>query len=163
MRRNLASVGVVCGTVILGGPALAQQAPPAPLPYGMPISLEQAKKAAAAAEAEAKKTGFPSGIVIVGPNGEIIFAEKMDGSNNAVVDAAIAKAKGAALYRRPTKVFEDRLKDAPFLTGLAGVSVVGGGIPLVEQGHVVGAIGSSGAPSSGGDIQAAQAGVDAVK
>ena len=84
-------------------------------------------------------------------------------SNNAVVDAAIAKAKGAALYRRPTKLFEDRLKDAPFLTGLDGISVVGGGIPLVELGHVVGDIGASGAPTSPGDIQSAQAGVDAVK
>jgi len=129
----------------------------------MPISLEQAKKAAAAAEAEAKKNGFPSGIVIVGPNGEIIFAEKMDGSNNSVLDAAIVKAKGAALYRRPTKIFEDRLKDAPFLIGLADISVVGGGIPLVEKGHIVGAIGSSGAPTSPGDIQSAQAGADAVK
>lgn len=163
MRRILTSIGILSVAMILGTPAWAQQAPPKPLPYGMPISLEQAKKAAAAAEAEAKKNGFPSAIVIVGPNGEIIFAEKMDGSNNAVVDAATVKAKGAALYRRPTKLFEDRLKDAPFLIGLAGISVVGGGIPLVEQGHVVGAIGASGAPTSPGDIQAAQAGVDAVK
>jgi uncharacterized protein GlcG (DUF336 family) len=163
MRRISASIGIASIAIILGAPAWAQQAPPPPLPYGMPISLEQAKKAAAAAEAEAKKNGFPSGIVIVGPNGEIIFAEKMDGSNNAVIDAAIVKAKGAALYRRPTKIFEDRLKDAPFLIGLADISVVGGGIPLVEKGHIVGAIGSSGAPSSGGDIQSAEAGVDALK
>jgi len=129
----------------------------------MPISLELAKKAADAAEAEAKKTGFPSGIVIVGPNGETIYSAKMDGSNNAVIMAAEQKAKGAVLYRRPSKFFEERLQQAPYIIQLAGVSVVGGGIPLVSGGHIVGAIGVSGAPTSVADSQAAQAGVDAVK
>lgn len=172
MRSAFSLVSIVCVALIAGFPAVAQQAaPPAatpaapqpPLPYGMPISLALAKKAAAAAEAETKKTGFPSAIVIVGPNGETIYSEKMDGSNNSAVMAAEQKAKGAALYRRPSKFFEDRVQQAPFVIQLAGISVVGGGIPLVSNGHVVGAIGVSGAPTSASDSQAAQAGVDTVK
>lgn len=145
----------------------AQQAAPAapqpPLPYGMPISLALAEKAAAAAEAETRKTGFPSGITIVGPNAEIILEEKMDNSNNSELMAAEQKARGAALYRHPTKFFQDRLIQAPYVVQLAGVSMIGGGIPLVVDGHIVGALGVSGAPSADGDMQAAQSGVDALK
>jgi glc operon protein GlcG len=150
-------------TASAGAQQAAPTAPQAPLPYGMPISLALAKKVADAAEAEAKRTGFPSGIVIVGPNGEAIFEEKMDNSNNSVIMAAEQKARGAVLYRRPSKFFQDRMAQAPFVTQLAGVSVIGGGIPLVIDGHIVGAIGLSGAPSSDSDAQAAQAGADVLK
>jgi len=173
MHRMLLLVGTIAGVALAACPeTMAQQTAPAPsapaapsppLPYGMPISLALAKRAAAAAEAETKKTGFPSAIVIVGPNGETIYSEKMDGSNNSAVMAAEQKAKGAALYRRPSKFFEDRLQQAPYVIQLAGISVIGGGIPLVSAGHIVGAIGVSGAPNSTLDAQAAQAGVDTVK
>lgn len=165
MRFNIALSMVAVVAFGLAAPAEAQQAaaPQGPMPYGMPVSLALAKKAAAAAEAEARKTGFPSGIVIVGPNGEVIFEEKMDNSNNSVLMAAEQKARGAALYRRPSKFFQDRLAQAPYVAQLAGVSLIGGGIPLVVGGHIVGAIGSSGAPSSDIDAQAAQAGADALK
>ncbi|HXQ51721.1 MAG TPA: heme-binding protein [Stellaceae bacterium] len=129
----------------------------------MPISLDPAKKAAAAAEAETMKTGFPSAIVIVGPNGEVIFEEKMDNSNNSAMTVAEQKARGAVFYRRPTKFFQDRLAQAPYIIQLAGISVIGGGIPLVVSGHIVGAIGVSGAPTADGDMQAAQAGADTLK
>jgi glc operon protein GlcG len=175
MRHTLLLSGVIGITLLAGVPAGAQQAAPAatptaapaapqpPMPYGLPISLALAKKAAAAAETEANKTGFPSGIVIVGPNGETIYTEEMDNSNNSVVMAAEQKARGAALYRRPSQFFQDRMAQAPFVAQLAGASIVGGGIPLVVNGHIVGAIGVGGAPTSQGDIQAAQAGADAVK
>src|SRR5579864_1125889 len=107
MHRMLLLAGTIAGVALTACPeTMAQQtapapAPPAapspPLPYGMPISLALAKRAATAAEAEAKKSGFPSAIVIVGPNGETIYSEKMDGSNNSAVMAAEQKAKGAAL------------------------------------------------------------------
>ena len=175
MRNTLllsAAIGIV---LLVGAPAWAQQTSPSaaptaapavpqpPMPYGMPISLALAKKAAAAAEAEAMNTGFPSGIVIVGPNGETIYSEKMDNSNNSVVMSAEQKARGAALYRRPSQFFQERMAQAPFVVYLAGISVIGGGIPLVVDGHIVGAIGAAGAPSSAIDAQAAQAGADAVK
>jgi glc operon protein GlcG len=173
--RNALLLSAVTGMALLVGlPARAQQTAPSaapaapavpqpPLPYGMPISLAVAKKAAAAAEAEAMKNGFPSGIVIVGPNGETIYSEKMDNSNNSVIMSAEQKARSAALYRRPSQVFQDRLAQAPFLIQLAGVSVIGGGVPLVVEGRIVGAIGVGGAPTSTSDAQAAQAGADALK
>jgi glc operon protein GlcG len=164
MRVAVVLMAVSAAMLVIPASAWAQQpAPQAPLPYGMPISLALAKKVAAAAETEAKKTGFPSGIVIVGPNSETVFEEKMDNSNNSVIMAAEQKARGAALYRRPSQAFPERLAQAPFIIQLAGVSVGGGGIPLVAKGHIVGAIGVSGAPSSDRDIQAPQAGAAALK
>jgi glc operon protein GlcG len=146
-----------------GGAPPQQAAPPAPpTPYGLPLDLDQARKAADAAVAKAKTTGFPSAIAIVGPAGELIFVEKMDNANNSVSELAIKKASSAAAFRRPTKLFEDGLATRPVI-GQLGVTAVGGGIPIVVKGHVVGAIGASGAPTSDGDIQAAQAGIDALQ
>ncbi|HEX4195702.1 MAG TPA: heme-binding protein [Stellaceae bacterium] len=146
-----------------GGAAPAQQsAPQAPTPYGLPIDLALARKAADAAVAKAKVTGFPSAIAIVGPAGELIFLEKMDNANNSTSELAIKKASGAAGFRRPTKFFEDQLAARPVI-GQLGITAVGGGIPIVMKGHIVGAIGASGAPTSDGDIAAAQAGLDALE
>jgi uncharacterized protein GlcG (DUF336 family) len=146
-----------------GGAAPSQQATPpaAPTPYGLPIDLALARKAADAGLVKAKETGFPSAIAIVGPAGELIFLEKMDNANNSTSELAIKKASSAAAFRRPTKLFEDQLAARPVI-GQLGVTAVGGGIPIIISGHVVGAIGSSGAPSSDGDIAAAQAGLDAI-
>lgn len=144
-----------------GGAPPQQAAPPAaPTPYGLPIDLALARKAADAAVAKAKETGFPSAIAIVGPANELIFLEKMDNSNNTTSELAIKKATSAAGFRRATKFFEDALSRP--VIGQLGVTAVGGGIPIVIKGHVVGAIGASGAPTSEGDIAAAQAGVDAI-
>jgi uncharacterized protein GlcG (DUF336 family) len=147
-----------------GGGAPPQQAAPpaAPTPYGLPIDLALARKAADAAIAKAKANGFPSAIAIVGPANELIFLEKMDNANNTVSELAIKKATSAAGFRRPTKLFEDGLASRPVI-GQLGVTAVGGGIPIVIKGHVVGAIGASGAPTSEGDISAAQAGIDALE
>jgi glc operon protein GlcG len=145
-----------------GGAAPQQAAPPAPpTPYGLPIDLAMARRAADAGATKAKETGFPSAIAIVGPAGELIFLEKMDNANNSVSELAIKKATSAAGFRRPTKIFEDGLASRPVI-GQLGVTAVGGGIPIVIQGHIVGAIGASGAPTSEGDIAAAQAGIDAI-
>jgi len=141
-----------------------QAAPPPPPPYGMPISLAEAKKAADAAIAEAGKTGFPSAVAVVGPAGDLIYFERMDNANISTTWLAQEKAKTAATFRRPSKLFEDRLQGgATYLLGLDGAMPVGGGVPLVIGGKVVGAIGASGAPSSGPDEQVAQAGAAAVK
>lgn len=145
-----------------GGPAAAPAMPAPPTPYGLPIDLGHARKAADAAVAQAKKNGFPSAIAIVGPAGELVFLEKMDNANNSTSRLAVEKARGAADFRRPTKFFEDALATRP-VVGQLGLTAVGGGIPIVMNGKIVGAIGASGAPSSDGDISAAQAGVDALK
>ncbi|HEY3919593.1 MAG TPA: heme-binding protein [Stellaceae bacterium] len=139
--------------------ATPQAAPAAPTPYGLPIGLAQAKRIADAAIA---KAAFPSAIAIVDPDGIVIYLEKMDNSNSSTSRLAVEKASSAAAFRRPTKFFEDALATRP-VVGQLGLTAVGGGIPLVVKGRVVGAIGASGAPSSDGDIAAAQAGVDALK
>ncbi|HEY1506680.1 MAG TPA: heme-binding protein [Stellaceae bacterium] len=158
-----AVVSVSASAQQAGGAAPQQQAAPpaAPTPYGLPIDLALARKAADAGVAKAKETGFPSAIAIVGPAGELIFLEKMDNANNSTSELAIKKASSAAAFRRPTKLFEDQLASRP-VVGQLGVTAVGGGIPIVIKGHIVGAIGGSGAPTSDGDIAAAQAGIDAI-
>jgi glc operon protein GlcG len=147
---------LVCATA-----ALAQ----APLPYGPSISLENAKKASAAALAEAHKNNWNMAIAILDPDGTLVYYEKMDNTQLGSAKVAIDKARSAALYKRPTKVFQDRLTSGssglPVLA-LEGAVPVEGGIPLVLDGHIVGAIGVSG-DSSDHDNQCAQAGVDALK
>lgn len=143
--------------------AQAQQAapasPPPPTPYGVSIDLATAKKLADAALAKAP---FPSAVAVVGTGGEVVVLEKQDNSNYSVSELAVKKARSAAAFRRPTKFFEDALATRPVI-GQLGVTAVGGGIPLVKDGHIIGAIGASGAPSSDGDIVTAQAGADALK
>jgi len=135
----------------------------APSPYGLPISLENAKKASAAAIAEARKNSWNMAVAVVDPSGTLVYYEKMDNTQNGSAKVAIDKARSAALFKRPTKVFADRIA-----TGNAGILAVEGaipvegGIPLVIDGHIVGAIGVSG-DTSEHDGQCAQMGVDSLK
>ncbi len=124
--------------------ALAQM----PNPYGAPISLENAKKAAAAAVAEARKNNWPMSVAITD-----------------TVNLAIAKARSAVLYKRPSKVWADLVGaggDNLRLMALQGIVPSNGGIPLVMDGKIVGAIGLSGGTGAQ-DGQCAQAGADALK
>jgi glc operon protein GlcG len=165
-------VSLTLGIALVAGAAAAQApqtapapaAAPAPLPYGMPIALADAKKAADAAIAEAGKTGFASAVAIVGPAGDLIYFARMDNANISTSWLAQKKAQTAATYRRPSKLFEDRVQTgSTYVLGLEGAMPVGGGVPLVIDGKIVGAIGASGAPSSGPDEQVAQAGAAALK
>jgi uncharacterized protein GlcG (DUF336 family) len=133
-------------------------------PYGMPLGLDDAKKAAAAAEAEAKNiTPIPYVIAIVDPSGQLIYFERMDNAQNGSVRVAIDKARSAALFRKPTKVFEDALgKGRTVILALRGAVPIEGGLPLVAGGKIVGAIGASGG-SGAQDGQVAKAGADTVK
>jgi uncharacterized protein GlcG (DUF336 family) len=137
----------------------------APAPYGIPVTLETAKKASAAAIAEARKNNWNMAIAIVDPSGTLVYYEKMDNTQVGSAQFSIKKAKSAALFKRPTKVFQDRLASGN--AGLAVLAVEGavpveGGIPLMIEGHIVGAIGVSG-DSSEHDGQCAQAGADSLK
>jgi glc operon protein GlcG len=141
--------------------ALAQ----APIPYGPPVSLENAKKAAAAAAAEARKNSWNMAIAIVSPDGTLVYYEKMDNSQTGSAKVSIDKARSAALFKRPTKVFQDRVASGNAGLGvlaLEGAVPVEGGIPLVTDGHIVGAVGVSG-DSSEHDGLCAQAAVDSLK
>ena len=134
-------------------------------PYGAPISLENAKKAAAPALAEAEKNHWNMAVAIVDPSGNLVYYEKMDNTQLGSANVAIDKARSAALYKRPTKAMQDALAaggEALRILRLQGAVPVEGGIPLVMDGKIVGAIGVSGAASAQ-DAQCAKAGADAIK
>ena len=136
-----------------------------PIPFGVPVSLDNAKKAAAAAAAEATKNGWTMAVAIVDPNGTLIYYEKMDNTQNGSAVVAIDKARSAALFKRPTKAFEDLLgQDAAGARYLKmeGALPIEGGIPLVMSGKIVGAIGVSGGESAQ-DTQCAELGANALK
>jgi glc operon protein GlcG len=161
-RKNLArcAMGMMLALSVLAG-AVAQM----PNPYGLPISLENAKKAAAPALAEAAKNNWNMAVAIVGPSGDLIYYEKMDNTQLGSANVAIDKARSAALFKRPTKAFQDVLAaggDGMRVLRLQGVVPIEGGIPLVMDGKIVGAIGVSGATSAQ-DAQCAKAGADTIK
>ncbi|MEO6339442.1 MAG: heme-binding protein [Caulobacteraceae bacterium] len=137
-------------------PAGAPVRPVSAPPYGPTITLEQAKRAAAGAEAEARKRGFNISIAIAGPTGDVVFFEHMDGALYATDDLSKLKARNSARYRWGTSGFIAMQKLGQ---NFPDVFVGGGGMPLVVGGRTVGAIGVSGAF----DDPIAQAGVDALK
>jgi uncharacterized protein GlcG (DUF336 family) len=142
---------------------MAQVAPPA-TPYGAPISLADAKKAMAAAETEATKNGWAIAIAIVDSGANLVMLQRLDNAQLSSARIAEQKARTAAEFRRPTKVFEDAVAGGGIgLRVLSfGASVAEGGVPIVSGGKVIGAIGVSGVQSHQ-DAQVAQAGADAVK
>jgi uncharacterized protein GlcG (DUF336 family) len=133
--------------------------------YGPPVTLEQAKKAIAAGQAEARKNGWPVAIAIFDTSGLLVAYEKMDDTQTASVEVAQDKGRSAAIFRRPTKVMEDALAaggaGVRFLN-LRGASTVEGGLPIMLGGKVIGGIGVSGVTSQQDGI-VAKAGADAVK
>ena len=136
-----------------------------PNPYGAPISVDDAKKAAAPAIAEAKKNHWTIAVAVVDPSGTLVYYEKMDNTQTASADVAIDKARSAARFKRPTKAMQDALAaggEGLRVLALQGAVPVEGGFPIVMDGKIVGAIGASGA-SSAQDAQCAKAGADSLK
>ena len=142
---------------------MAQAAPPS-TPYGAPINITAAKKAMAAAEAEATKNNWGVAIAIVDSGANLVMLQRLDNAQLSSVRIAEQKARTAAEFRRPTKVFEDAVAGGGI--GLRvltfGASVAEGGVPIVSGGKVIGAIGVSGVQSHQ-DAQVAQAGADALR
>jgi uncharacterized protein GlcG (DUF336 family) len=171
MRK--AMILAVAALALLPAAANAQTAQPAPapipdvmpfdIPYSTPMTIDRAKQVAAAAIAEAKKRNWKMAVAIVDPNGELVYFEKMDGTQNASVEVAPGKARASARYRRPTKVFQDLANGGqPYIMSLAGVVASEGGLPLIEGGKLIGAIGVSGGTSPQDGV-VAKAGADTVK
>jgi glc operon protein GlcG len=159
----------VLALMVAVGEASAQQAaapaPPPVVPYGVPISLEVAKKAMAAAEADAVKNGWPMAIVILDSTGHTVMVHKLDNTQYGSLGVAEDKARSAVNFRRPTKVFEDLVAQGGIglrTLALRGATPVEGGIPIVADGKIIGAIGVSGG-SAPQDGQVAKAGADAAK
>jgi glc operon protein GlcG len=132
--------------------------------YGPSITVEQAKTAASAALAEARAHGWTMAVAVVDPAGLLVYFEKMDDTQAGSVAVAQAKVRSAALFRRPTKAFQDMLAaggDGARVLALEGAVPVEGGAPLLVEGRIAGAIGVSGGTSAQ-DGQCAQAGVRAL-
>jgi glc operon protein GlcG len=165
MRRFLVPAFAICVALLAGAPVPAQQPAPVPplpptTPYGVPVTLDQAKRAADGAEAEAKKRNMAMAIAIVEPSGDLVYFRKMDGTQYGSIKTAQAKAISAALFRRTTKSFRERIVQGDLSPmALAGAVASDGGVPIVVNGKIVGAIGVSG----GADDPIAQAGADALK
>ena len=159
--RSLVICLAVTSIALCASSARAQM----PNPYGPPISLDNAKKVAAPAIAEAKKNNWTMAVAVVDPDGNLIYFEKMDNTQNASSNIAIEKARSAAVLKRPTKALQDALAaggEGLRILALPGAVPVEGGLPLIVEGKIVGAIGVSGEMSSQ-DAQCAQAGVNALK
>src|SRR5215813_3823793 len=142
-------------------PAEAQAPPP---PYGAPITLEQAKKVLAGAEAEAKKNNWPVVIWVLDSGGQPVAMQRLDNAQWGSVDIAKEKARSAVALRRPTKALQDLIAQGGANLRLLtlGYSVLEGGIPIVADGKIIGSVGVSGVTSQQ-DAQIAQAGIDALK
>jgi glc operon protein GlcG len=152
---------VVAVTLCFGAASANAQAPP---PYGMPITLDQAKKALAGAEAEARKNSWNVVIAIVDTGGHLVALQRMDNTQFGSIEVARQKAFSAAAFRRPTKAFEDVLAGGGAglrILRVEGASPLEGGMPIVVEGKVVGAIGVSGVTSQQ-DAQIGKAGADAA-
>jgi uncharacterized protein GlcG (DUF336 family) len=158
---------VTLGAALLAGAAHAQQAPaanpldaipdamPFDVPYGAPITAGRAKSVVAAAEAEAKKHNWKMNIAVVDSGGNLVAFERMDGAQLASIAISEHKARTAVLYRRETKVFETNIQGGnTYQLTLDGVIGSRGGIPLVENGKMIGAIGCSGGTGSQDEVVA---------
>jgi uncharacterized protein GlcG (DUF336 family) len=163
-RQRLLSLAIGTALIFMAATAGAQ-APAPPPPYGPGITLDQAKKAMAGAEAEAKKNNWPVVITILDSGGNLVMSQRLDGAQFGSVEVARDKAYSAVAFRRPTKAFEDGLAQGGAnlrLLNLRGASMLDGGWPIVIDGKIVGGIGVSGVTGAQ-DAQIGKAGVDALK
>lgn len=153
-----ASTFAILGGLLSAGSASAQ----APNPYAAPIGVDVARRAAAAAIAEGKKNGWTVAAAVVDSGGALVYFERIDGTQYGSSDVAVAKARSAAAFKRPTKAFEDAVAGGrTAILALPGAMPLEGGIPIVVGDKIVGAIGVSGATSQQDGV-CAQAGVSAV-
>ena len=158
MRRNV--ILLLPAVIVIQLPAMAQE----PIPYGTPINLETALKVVAAAEAEAKKQNWPVAITVVDSAGFLVAFHRLDNTQLGSVEVSLEKAKSSALFRRATRTYEETLAQ-----GGANLKVlrspampIEGGLPILRDGKIIGAIGVSGVKSTE-DAQVARAGLAAVE
>ena len=147
--------------IVMGQDALAQMANV----YGLSINLETAKKVAASAIAEARKNNWTMAVAITDTGGNLIYFEKMDSTQTGSVRVAIGKSRSAVLFKRPTKALQDTVAaggEGIRMLRLEGAVPIEGGLPLLMDGKIIGAIGVSGGTSQQDGV-AAKAGADTLK
>jgi glc operon protein GlcG len=163
MFRMLA---LACALALSAGSALAQAptAPSAASPYGPPITLDQAKRAMAAAELEAAKNSWQVAITILDSGGNMIMFHRVDNAQLSATTVSEGKARTALEFKRPSKALDDAIAAGGAgmrLLALKAITPIEGGIPVIVDGKIIGAIGVSGSLSSQ-DAQVAKAGADAL-
>lgn len=153
MSSNVAEIDVE------GSPAsnpldLVPDEMPFDVPYGPPISLARALAVIQAAVAEAKRRNWKMNVAVVDSGGNLVAFQRMDGAMLASIQIAEHKARAAATFRRPTKIFEDgiQLMHLNYLLAFDGVIASRGGIPLIDRGAIIGAVGCSGGTDSQDEI-----------
>ncbi|HTO50519.1 MAG TPA: heme-binding protein [Burkholderiales bacterium] len=157
----IGATAFAAAALVAGGAGAQQQLPPNPLdnipdkmpfdiPYGPAISLDRAQSAIAAAVAESAKRGWKMNVAVVDSGGSLVAFARMDGAQLASVQIAEHKARAAAIFRRETKIFENaiQLNQLHYIATLDGVIASRGGIPIIEGGRLIGAIGCSGGTGS---------------
>ena len=129
---------------------------PFDVPYGPPIPLDRAQAVINAAVAEAKKRNWKMNVAVSDSGGNLVAFQRMDGAMLASIQIAEHKAKAGATFRRPTRVFEDgiNLMHLNYLLAFDGVIASRGGIPLIDRGAIIGAIGCSGGTDSQDEVVA---------
>jgi glc operon protein GlcG len=161
MRSQFLTAVLIGAAMLVGGGLRAQQPAPPNLdavpekmpfsnPYGPPITAQRAQSLIQAAAAEASKKGWAMNIAVVDSGANLVAFLRMDGAQLASIAIAEHKARAAAKYRRPTKALEDAVQkfDFKYLLTLDDVVASRGGIPLIEDGKIIGAIGCSGGTGS---------------
>jgi len=166
VRSQLVSCFILGTTLLAGASGWADQAPPSsPLdaipdkmpfnePYGAPISAQRAQSLIQAAAAEATRKGWAMNIAVVDSGANLVAFLRMDGAQLASIAISEHKARTAAKFRRPTKVMEKAIQesDMRYMMTLDDVIASRGGIPLIEDGKVIGAIGCSGGTGSQDEV-----------
>jgi glc operon protein GlcG len=167
-HRIFSCCSALIALALVAGPARAQTAAapavdprdvvpdkmPFNIPYGVPVSAQRAQAAVQAAAAEATRHGWPMNIAVVDSGGNLVTFLRMDGAQLASIPIAEHKARVAAKFRRATHVFEDAVqaKDYKYVLTLDDIIASRGGIPLIEDGKLIGAIGCSGAAGSQDEV-----------
>ena len=165
MRTVFLTLVLLGATLLLGSDLHAQQPMPSGLdaipdkmpfsqPYGAPIGAQQAQSLIQAALAEAGKRGWPMNIAVVDSGASLVAFVRMDGAQLASIAIAEHKARAAVKFRRPTHVFEDAVQksDYKYVLSLDDVIATRGGIPLIENGKIIGAVGCSGGTGSQDEV-----------
>jgi glc operon protein GlcG len=160
MHCGLPAATLAIASLIVAVPRVQAQEP---IPYGTPIKLDSALKLVAAAEAEAGKHHWPVAVTIVDSAGFLVAFHRLDNTQLGSIEVSLEKAKTSAMFRRPTKYYEDAIAQggAGLRALRTGVMPVEGGLPIIQDGKLIGAIGVSGAKPSE-DGQVARAGLAAL-
>lgn len=161
MKNFTHLAGLLCAALFALGAAhtMAQQRPG----YGTAVNLETAKKIAAASIAEARRNNWNVAVAILDNHGMLIYYEMLDDTQTSSATIAIEKGRTAAMFRRPSKAFEDGVSSGRVaILGLPGATPIEGGLPIVVNGKIIGGVGVSGV-NSDQDAQIARAGLESLK